>query len=145
MFHLTSLHFPSHHYTSPNITTFHLTSLHFTSLHYTSPHITTLHLTSLHFTSHHYTSPHITTLQHISPHFTSLHLHTIFTTLLFLSFHPVYNCFPNSVSKNLRFTKEGNKRFCRQSVPVCNGPVYKAIIPDSRSLPLVLSATTHCP
>jgi hypothetical protein len=28
----------------------------------------------------------------------------IFSTLLFLSFHPVYNFFPNSVPENLRFT-----------------------------------------
>jgi hypothetical protein len=30
----------------------------------------------------------------------------IFATLLFLSLHPVYYCFPNSVSKDLRFTME---------------------------------------
>jgi len=36
----------------------------------------------------------------------------ILATLIFLSFHPVYNCFPNSVPKNLRFTRESPRRFC---------------------------------
>jgi len=34
-------------------------------------------------------------------HLTSLHFHMIFATLLFLSLHTVYNCLPNSLSKQI--------------------------------------------
>ena len=69
----------------------------------------------------------------------------IFATFLFLSFHSVYtsNCFPNSLSKNLRFTTESPYSFCRQLVPVSNGPIYKGILPDIRSLFLVPNFLAH--
>jgi len=61
----------------------------------------------------------------------------IFTTFLFISFHPLYNYFPNSLSKNLRIKRGSPWHFCRYLVPVPNGPIYKWIFPDNRSLLLV--------
>jgi len=56
----------------------------------------------------------------------------IFATLLFLSFHRVYNCFPNSVSKNLRFQgKVPNSS--KSLVPVFNRFNSKRTIIDIRS------------
>ena len=90
-------------------------SLHFTPLHYTSRHFTSSHLnfTQLHFTTLSFgltpfkfpTAPLHLTL----PHFNSLHFTALlddFRYTLLLSYHPFYNCFPNSVSKNLRL--QGN-------------------------------------
>jgi hypothetical protein len=85
-------------------------ALHFTTLHPTSLRLSTLHfpfkLPQLHFTNLSFgltpfkfpTAPfHVTTL-----HLTSIHL----SSLLFLSLHPIYNCFPNSLFKSFRFTRE---------------------------------------
>ena len=78
------------------------TSLHFTILVDTTPH---LNFTQLHFTT---LSFGLTPLNFLPLHFTSLQ----FTALLddfrrpsipFAS--PAYNCLPNSVSKNFRFTR----------------------------------------
>jgi len=105
--HFTTLHPTTLHYTCRHFTSSHLNfnQLHFTTFSFgltpfkfpTAP----FHPTSLHFISLHFTSLHFTSLN-----FTSLHLYMIFFTLLFLSFQPVYNCFPNSVSKNHMFTTE---------------------------------------
>jgi hypothetical protein len=69
------------------------TQLHFTTLSFgfapfkflTAP----FHLTSLHFTFLHFTAP-ADDFRHTSFPFTS----------------PLYNCFPNSLSENVRFTRE---------------------------------------
>ena len=86
------------------------TTLHSTPLHYTCQHFTSSHLnsTQLHFTTVSFgltpfkfpTAPFYPT----SLHFTLLNFTVLlvdFRPLLFLSFHPIYNCFPNSVSNNL--------------------------------------------
>jgi hypothetical protein len=80
-------------------TTLHPTTFHYTCQHFTSSHIniTELHFTTLSFGLTPYQFPtasfHLTSL-----HFTSLHLQMIFAILLFLSFHPIYNCFPDPLS-----------------------------------------------
>ena len=91
--HFTTLHPATLYYTYRHFNSCHLifTQLHFTALSFD---LTTfkfptaaLHLTSLHFTSHHFPS----------------RLDDLFHTSIFL-FLPVYNCFLNSLSKNLKFT-----------------------------------------
>ena len=88
----TSLHFTTLHSTSLKLSTLPFLSfkLHPTTLHYTSLHFTTLSfvLTPFKFPT---ASFHLTSLHFNSPHFTSLHFQMIFVTLLFHSFHPVYN------------------------------------------------------
>ena len=102
------------HYTCRHFTSCHL-KLHAITLHSTSLHLSTLRFSHLNFTHLHFTplsfgltpfkfptaSFHHTSLHFTSLHFTSLHFYTIFATLLFLSLHPVYYCFPNSLLKNL--------------------------------------------
>jgi hypothetical protein len=109
-----SLHFTTLRPTTLRPTTLHSTSLHFSTLHFVSfkPNPTTLHYTSLTF---HLVEPHLTilplhfTLHHYtSLHYTSLHFWMIFATLL--SVQPVYDCFPISVFKNLRLTRESPER-----------------------------------
>ena len=91
----------------------------FTPIHYTSPttlHSTSLYLSTLHFfpfklppTTLYYpfiwlnsTAPfHLTSL-----HFTSLNFTFRRFSPYFFSLHPICNCFPNSLSKNFRFTRE---------------------------------------
>ena len=80
--HLSSLPFPSHHFTSLHFTLLHFSSLHITSLHFTSLHFPSLHITSLRFPSHHFSSLHITSLPFTSLLFTSLHF-----TLLLITLH----------------------------------------------------------
>jgi hypothetical protein len=61
---------------------------------------------SLHSTTLYPTSLHFTTLVD-----TSLHLQTIFATLLFLSLHPVYNCFMgNLLHLKLKICSSGPER-----------------------------------
>jgi len=104
------------HPVTKTFTPFHYTSPNYTSLHYTSRHVTFSHLnfTQLHFTTLSFdrtpfkfpTIPfHLTSL-----HFTSLHF--TFRRII-LSLHPVYNRFPNALSKNFRSTRESPQRFCR--------------------------------
>ena len=111
------------HSTSLHFTPLHSTSLHFTPLHYTSLHFPTLHSTSLHLSTLHFFSfkpqysliwlnPIYISYRSISPHITTFHLTSLhcifrrFSSQLF--FHPVYNCFPNSASKNFRFIRESS-------------------------------------
>ena len=78
------------------------------------PHCTTLIDTSfpINFTLFHFTFlPFGFTpfkVSNTSLHFTSLHFYPIFATILLPSLHPVYNCFFNSLYKNVRFTREGS-------------------------------------
>ena len=125
----TSPQYNCRHFTSSllNFTQLHFTTLSFGLTTFKFP-TATLHLTSLHFTS---------------PHFTSQHFYTIFVTPLFHSLHPVYNCLSNFLSKNFRFTVKTPKRFCRQFVPVFNGPVYKGISPGIRCLLHVSTPSPH--
>ena len=93
-------------------------SLHLTTLHATTLHSASIHLSTLHFLSfkHHPPTLHLTPFkfptsrfQLTSLHFTSLHFTVLledFRPLQFLLFHSVYNCFPNSSSKNLRIKRE---------------------------------------
>ena len=84
------------------------TPLHYTSHSYTSLHFTTLVDTSFPFNLHptilHYPpiwpNPISISCRSTSPHITTLAFQMIFATFLFLSLHPVYNCFPNSLSKS---------------------------------------------
>jgi hypothetical protein len=101
---------PSLHFTTLHPTTLHLTPLHYTCRHFTSSHLnfTQLHFPTLSFVLNPFKFPtapfHLTSLHLVSLHFTAL-LDDLLT-VLFLSFQPLYNCFPNSVSKNLRFTRK---------------------------------------
>ena len=85
----------------------------FTTLHYTCRHFISSHLN---FTQIYFTSLHFTTLSFglnvfkfptATFHLTStLHLTSFHCTATILSLHPVYKCFPNSLSKKFRFTSE---------------------------------------
>jgi len=93
------------HPVTKTFTTLHYTCRHFTSsqLNFTQLHCTTLSLglTSFKFPTAPFHLP--------SLHFTSLHFMALLDDFRHTSiplFHPVYNCFPNSFSKNLRFTRE---------------------------------------
>ena len=127
----TPLHYTCWHFTSSHLN---FTHLHFTTLHYRliwlnpisipyrsiSPHITTLHLTSLHCTFRRF-SPQLYYLYFILGYlyFIFMYMHNnhchrvtahlqsnILYVHIFLSLQPIYNYFPNSFSKNLRFTRE---------------------------------------
>ena len=86
-------------------------SLHFTQLHSISLHLSTLrflrfelHSATLHFPliwlnpNLNFVPLHCTSYHFILPHFSSLQFYTIFSTLQFLFFYPVYNCLPNYLS-----------------------------------------------
>jgi len=105
-------------YISANNDRHHVTKT-FTPLHYICRHVTSskLNFTQLHFTTLHYPliwfNPIYISYCFISPHITTLYLtsflctlKTIFATLLFLSLHPVYNCFPNSLANNFWFKRD---------------------------------------
>ena len=80
------------HPVTKTYTTLHPTTLHYTCRHFTFSHLnfTELHFTTLSFGLNTFKFPtipfHLTSL-----YFSSLHFQIIFSTLLFLSFHPVYN------------------------------------------------------
>jgi hypothetical protein len=104
----TPLHYTCGHFISSHLNftqLYNYTSLHFTNLSFGLTHLkfptAPFHLTSLHFTS-----PHLTSLLHFTLLLHSSALLKILATLLFLSLHPVYNCFPKSLTQNFRFTRE---------------------------------------
>ena len=103
------------HHVTKTFTTLHPITLHSTSLYLTTLHFLPfkLHPTTLHYPliwlnpisiSYRSISPHITTLHLTSLHFTTLLDDFRHTSVPFIS--TVYNCFPNSVSKNLGLTRE---------------------------------------
>jgi hypothetical protein len=99
-----SLKFTTLHPTTLHCTSFNLSILPYFAFH---PHPTTLHYTSLPsrlaYPDLNFLPLRFTTL----PHLKFLHLQTSFATLLFISLHPVNNFFPNSLSENFRFAREG--------------------------------------
>jgi hypothetical protein len=122
-----------------NCSPFPFTSLHFTSLHFTSLHFTSFHITSLfifYFISFFFTYPvnpslHFTLLLISTTHFTSLSF-----TFYFLSPFPLTGFpFPDPLFENMNITVGSPYCPFRQSVPLSNGPIHKAVFPDVCSLP----------